>query len=273
MNTLPLIFLLDMDHSIIGESYLQVCRYEVQRAMKYKGDIKYLFDDFESGLLRPHFHSFIKLMKSRYSNAEFYIYTAAEKNWAAYMISSIERYTGIKLNRPIFSRSSCVFSNGRVLKSIDKILPVIFKKLKTKYNLNDINELKKQVILIDNNHVVTEVDFSRFVKCPAYEFVVASNVLTGIPESKLKSNLTSLIMTLAKYSLIQNMKYVSNDYYRILAHYYALLSECCKTCSSSTNQTKHDNDNFWLILERIFRNHNIKSFNKKVVSYINKNIA
>lgn len=269
--TSPLIFLLDMDHTIIGESYLQVCRYELYDTMKYKADPKQLFYEFDVGLLRPHFVSFIKLVNSKYPNAEFFIYTAAEKKWAAHMISNIERYMGIKFNRPIFSRQSCVISNNTVYKSIGKIVPVIFKKLKEKYTLNNINDLKKQIVLIDNNKVITDADAYRFIQCPSYEFIVASDVLTGIPEFKLQANITSLITILTRYNMFYSIKNITKDYHRVVSHYYIVLSELYKTCGSLDNKSKHENDKFWLNMERIFRNHNIKSFNHKVVRYINKN--
>ena len=63
------------------------------------------------------------------------------------------------------------------------------------------------------------------------------------------------------------------DIGKFFVYYYASLSELYKTQISPINKNIKDLDKFWLYMERIFRNHDIKSFNKKVVSYINKTLT
>jgi hypothetical protein len=276
--SLPLVFLFDMDGTLIGDSMIQLCRYELSQLMGFKYDYKLIKDELDNGLLRPHFESFIKTINIKYPYAEVFIYTAAQKEWASVMISFIEKHigNGFKFNRPIFSREYCLLDNGIVIKSIGKLAPIIYKKLKKKYNLQSSSDLKKQIVLIDNNHVIHSVDGYRFIKCPSYEHFVISNIIENIPEKKIKQYLTTIVAILGKYSFFNNsqMSSLSNSnnicVSKFYSNYYASLSDLYKKHSSHTNKSLKEGDRFWLSMERIFRNHNIKSFNKKVVVYINK---
>jgi hypothetical protein len=268
-----MVFLLDMDGTIIGDSVTQLCRYELFNNLGIKNDYSFMQEDIENGLLRPYFESFMKLMSIKYPNAEFFIYTAAEKKWASSMIGYIEKYIKIKFNRPIFSREYCVIENNNLKKSISKVLPIIYKKLKNKHQLQSIDQLSNNIILIDNNYVIKSSDQYRFIKCPSYEYFVPCNILSGISQRKLKQNIALIVAILGKYRILNsNQISTSIDVAKLYSIYYNSLAELYKASASSTNRTKKDTDTFWLHLERVFRNHEIKSLNKKVVSYMNKSI-
>lgn len=271
MSTLPLVLLLDMDHTIVGECSMQVARYSITTYLKHKHDVKSLMDDLENGLLRPYFESCIKLILTKYSNAELFIFTAAEKKWAHIMINCIEKLLNIKFNRPIFSREYCTSENGYLKKNITKLAPIIYRKLKSKYRLTHINQLKKQIVLIDNSHVVGENDAHRFIKCPSYEYCYPCDVLEGLSKSKIKHHMTSIGTIIQKYSGNTNLN-ATTDFLRFMSLYYAFLSEHYKNTSSQSNKNRKDLDTFWLMVEKIFRNHNIHSFSVKVVTYMNKNV-
>lgn len=268
---LPLVFVFDLDGTIIGESLLQACRYDLHRALREKPDTRAIMYEMENGLIRPHFQSFVKAIKSTYSNAEFFVYTAAETKWANTIISLIEKNVQIKFNRPIFSRTSCVLENGLVKKCLNKITPVVFRKLKNKYNLHKPDDLRRQLVLIDNTHVVGPHDVNRFVKCPTYDFFMPCDVLAHIPQRQIKNNLPIVANILSKYNITSNMKEVV-DPFKLLCYYYASLAEYYKMSSSIANKTKKESDRFWLVMERVFTHHHVKSFNKKVVAYINKKV-
>jgi hypothetical protein len=260
-----------MDGTLIGDSVIQLCRYELAISLGYKYDYKSIKEELENGLLRPYFESFIKMITIKYPNSEIFIYTAAEKRWASVMISFIEKYLGIKFNRPIFSREYCVVDSNTTIKSINKVLPSVYKKLKRKYNLESSEDLKKQIVLIDNNNVIRSIDGYRFIKCPSYEHFVVCNIIENIPDDKIKQNLSIIVSILGKYKFLHSSQISAyTDISKFYYYYYAALSELYKTHSSHSNKNNKEGDKFWLIMERIFRNHNIKSFNKKVVAYINK---
>jgi hypothetical protein len=271
MTTLPLIVLIDLDHTIIGDAALQFCRYELCKATGTKHDISNLMFDLQNGLLRPHFESFIKLLKTKYQYSEVYVYTAADKNWANFLVNAVEKYTNIKFNRPIFTREYCINDNGLLKKQIGKLAPTIYRKIKQKYNLSHISQIKKQFVMIDNNMVMTESDMHRFVKCPSYEYIVPCDVLSGIPSKRIKEHLEVIIKCTARYMGSQGLL-PSNDPHKFLIAYYTKLADIYKSTGALHIKNMKEADKFWLTIEKILRNHTLKSFNSKVVAYINKNV-
>jgi NLI interacting factor-like phosphatase len=272
MSVLPLVLLLDLDHTIIGDASFQVCRQDVCTQLGIKADPKSLAHDLESGLLRPYFESFIKYIYTKYPNAEVYIYTAAGKKWANIMISTIEKMLNIKFNRPIFSREYCVLDSGTYIKSMSKLSPLIFRRLKTRYKLTHISQLKKQFVLVDNNVTVRDQDAVRFVKCPSFEYFVPCNVVSWVPGKTLRDRLPDVLGILKRYGLFHEAVNVS-DPAKFWCLYYANLSEIYKKSLTSEVKNKKDSDKFWLYMERVFRNHTVTSFNSKVVEHIKKNIG
>ena len=269
---LPLVFLFDMDNTLISDASLQVARYELSLHLKQKHDLKALIDDLQNGLLRPHFESCVKLILTKHTNAELYIFTAAEKKWAYTMITAMEKLLNIKFNRPIFSREYCVVENGLIKKSITKLAPHIYKKVKAKYNLTHISQLKKQIVLIDNNMVVSNSDSHRFVLCPTYDHIVPCDVLQCIDRKKLRSDMVPIGTILHRYGAPLALT-SSSDHGKFMSIYYYWLAEVFRNSCSQSNKNKKDLDTFWLMIEKVFRNHTIKNFNPKVVTYINKNVS
>ena len=264
MSQPPLILLLDMDGTLIGDTTLQVCRNEIGRLIKRK--CRTLDDELSSGILRPHFESFVKTIKTRYQNIEIYIYTAADRQWANVMINCIECCLGMKFNRPLFCREHCIIENGTVIKSTSRILPIIYKKLKGKYNLKVQDALYKQVVLIDNSYVIISNERHKFIKCPSYEYFSPCDVISGLSDLDIDSHIGGITSILSKYKLISGEQ---TEAWKVKSQYYNTLSQLYKSASQSGNKNKKDADMFWLIMERIFRNYSFKSFNSKVVTYIN----
>ena len=267
---LPLILLIDMDGTIIGDTTLQVCRHEISLETNIKVNIDFLKDELASGLLRPYFESFIKMMKSKYDNIEIYIYTAADLQWAKYLISVIEKTIDIKFNRPIFSRNYCYADKGSLKKSVVKVLPVIYKNIKSKYHLQNITLLNKQVVMIDNNYVYHELEMQKFVKCPTYDYFAPCDMLSFVNNGILQKHFNNIMTIFAKYKLL---KVQNDDVLKMRQDYYNVLSLLYKNGGLSVNRVKLETDKFWLIMERLFTNYKFKSFNRKVVSYINTNVT
>jgi hypothetical protein len=260
--TKPLVFLIDMDGTFIGDTTLQLCRYDICKTLKIKNPFIDILFQIKNGLVRPHFESFIKTMKIKYPEAEFYVYTAAEGIWAATLIKYVETALDIKFNRPIFSRKSCIHEGSQMRKSISKVLPQIYKKLKVKYPaIESINDLHKNILLIDNNYVITSIDMYKFLKCPTYSSVVPIDPISGIPMEKIEKILPILI----RYGLLPKVV-EETDLKKVLAIYYTNIGQVFR-------QTKIDEtDRFWYYLEKIFRSHRIHSLNKKVVVYLQKSL-
>jgi hypothetical protein len=256
-----------MDGTIIGDTSFQTCKYDICNSIKVKFAINDIGYCVGNGIVRPYFESFIKTMKLKYPNAEFFVYTAAEMHWANTMIKAVEQTIGIKFSRPIFSRKSCLQYGKDVKKSLARVLPTIYKKLKTKYPIENINDIHKNTILIDNNNVVTPMDIDRFVKCSTYSHTCVMDVLSNIPLRKIHENIEIIKRILLRYGLLNKGMQEEKNINRIMGNYYALLGECYRNASYQ----QVGDDKFWHTMERVFRHHQINSLNKKVVAYLKKN--
>lgn len=129
---LPLVLLLDMDGTLIGNTHLQLCRHDLCATLKQRYDKRLIAQELKDGLIRPHLDVFLKSAKSRYPNLEIFVYTAAERKWATMLIKLIEREVGVRFNTPILAREQCYIEGGAMLKSLEKVAPIILKKLKSK---------------------------------------------------------------------------------------------------------------------------------------------
>ena len=157
-NLDPMVLLIDLDNTIIGNITPQINEYylikDINKKLKKinKNQIRYntklLHEELEKYIIRPKFSKFVRNI-NKYDNIELFIYTASENSWANYIIKQIEKVINYKFNRPIFTRNNLVINEkGKYRKSINVVKPLIIKclKKKKKYNLENI----KYIALIDN---------------------------------------------------------------------------------------------------------------------------
>jgi hypothetical protein len=139
-------------------------------------------------------------MRSRFPNVEFFVYTASDDDWAKYIIKVIEEASTIRFNKRIFSRSDCIFDqkSGHFMKSLNKLKPELFKILKSKYKLSNMDSLK-HILLIDNNHVLYENESHSLVKCPSYTSTIRVDMLRSLPMSFIKNNQELISMYILGY--------------------------------------------------------------------------
>lgn len=245
----PFVILLDLDNTIIGNVEPQL---EESNLMSYinslstKNNVKLnqnlLFNDFRKGLLRSKFQRFIKRMRDRFPNVEFFIYTASNKDWAKYIIKKIELHINFNFNKRIFSRNDCMFDSQRQVyyKSIKKITPDIFSVLKSKYNLigkkNEYNF--KHILLIDNNDVLRDEERKYWVKCPHYLNKVIINPFRSIPDMCIKQYYRQIGLYLWKKNY--------DNVYRFYADSFDTLARKHNVANTSS-------DNFWEHQLKIFK--------------------
>ena len=195
MSLSPLVILIDLDGTIQGDVNNQVQEYifldKLTKKLhggnvilkQNKMDVMY---DMEQKLLRPYFKSFMMMMKKHFEeDIELFVYTASEKKWANYIIPIIESLIGLKFNRPIFTRSDCIWNNtqNKYFKSIDSIHKKISRCLQTKYSkLNKNLTLKyNDMYLIDNNYTLIHGEEHKLILCPTYDYSVFCSPLRNIP--------------------------------------------------------------------------------------------
>lgn len=237
----PIIFLLDMDGTIVGDATLQLCQADINKAL----GVPFKFN--VTGLVRPHLESFLKTMKGE--SAEFFVYTAADPAWAACVIQAVEKDIGFKFNRPIFARPACIKTTNGYKKSISKVLPRVRTALKKRYALA---ELERRVVLVDNNKTIVPEHDSRFIMCPTYDAFSPRDVLAKLEHAAISEHHDKISATLHKYGFIPKHTY-RNDA-EFLWSYYAHLSKMIY--EAFKHQRCKPDDIFFLELERHFRANN-----------------
>jgi len=265
----PLIFILDLDGTIIGDCIYQTIIQNIENVAK-KNKIrttlnKQLQESYQpqSKLIRPFFESFITNIRSHFPNSQFYIYTASEKEWATKEINLIEKTHNLKLNRPIFSRNDCILdSSGQYKKSVNKILPMIQKN-----NKNNILD-QSNIIIIDNNDVFIDYN-SSFILCPSYNSIHFCDAwidlkVDSLNNSNLKDTIDKYIYTNKICQYDSTSKYC--DEINELRHkwYYKKLKKI-----NSINK-KYKNDRFWKKLTNIIIEKKISRFDKQSIEFIKK---
>lgn len=250
-NTPPLVFLLDLDGTMIGNIQPQIDEYylindinkEIKRAndKQIKYNTKILKEDLLKYVIRPKLNKFLKNIK-KYENIEIFVYTASSNDWAKYIIPQIESVIKFKFNRPILTRKNLVYIKDQpYIKSINKVKPLIYRSLKKKYKLNNINELK-YITLIDNTKNVL-VEKKNLVLCPTFDYTHQIDYLRMIPKDILKKY----------YIIIErnfNLKH-STNLYGFYSNYYELLTKLYSKCS--INNEVYLKDNYWHNFSRLLK--------------------
>lgn len=267
----PYVFILDFDGTIIGNISPQVCEWEILSKLA-PGKMKQFKDNLrsqlEQGLLRPYFSMFLDYMSHNFPNVEVFIYTASDVKWANVAISTVEQLYGIKFNRPLFTRTHCIKKNGEFRKSFDNIIPLIFNKLRQKYD-TDINYIRQNIVMIDNFHDVLIHDDKRLIKCPTYNHVIYYDVLRLIDESLIRSHYIEISKILNDYKLFPTIPTSSPFSYEVFkALYFTELSGNIK--SSIKLNSKHDT--MWNILISAFSKIDHHPFKDSSIRYINQKL-
>tara|TARA_B100000401_G_scaffold391634_1_gene298470 strand:- start:64 stop:666 length:603 start_codon:yes stop_codon:yes gene_type:complete len=121
------------------------------------------------------------IKKQHNGRVELFVYTASEKKWAYHIVPSIESVTGVKFNRPIFTRNECNMGK-QAHKSLVEVKPKIIRSLRKKYVSLTPNSLDNMIYLIDNSDVLEESQF--LLKCPTYSYTVHVDILRNIDADK-----------------------------------------------------------------------------------------
>tara|TARA_B100000242_G_C42926424_1_gene429616 strand:- start:73 stop:873 length:801 start_codon:yes stop_codon:yes gene_type:complete len=235
----PIVILLDLDNTMIGNISPQVQEYYLIKELnkeinksnnkQIKFNNKLLQEELKKYIIRPYLDKFIKNIKE-YKNIELFIYTASSDSWAKFLIPHIEKALDFKFNRPLLTRKN-VLNGGK--KSISHIKKLVFNSIKKKYELSTINKLK-YILLIDNTNNVL-VEKKNLVVCPDYNYIHEIDPLRNIPKNIIK-----------KYYIIIE-KYLnfphSHNLYDFYSIYYDFLK--IKFHKASSINKLYINDKYW----------------------------
>ena len=272
-NGLPYIFIFDWDGTIAGKVDFQSHQYSLHNTMKKHGfkplkqhPIPPAFYP-NAKLIRPGFASFVKAIKKIYPDAQFFIYTASEKQWANQEIAWTEKTHDIKFNRPLFTREDCtVDAVGNNRKSIARVFPRIMKSISKEYPLTGAQRqhvLEHNLLVIDNNAVYTDRT-DKLLLCPDYNYAVFENLLHGIPLDARKHPIVQQqLLTLINNGYLCTMPNDADDGMRSLAKQYHWLATKCKALSDINGSYEHDD--FWKFLKQAITQNQIKVFSPSII--------
>lgn len=267
----PILFILDLDGTIIGNCEYQVLLYDIMNNVRKISSAKFkkkIIENYKSKfkLTRPYFKYFYNSMKELYPNCLIYIYTASTKEWANFEILAIEKSNNIKFDRPIFARDFCISdSYGNYKKSINKIIPIIRKKNK------DVD--LSNMLIIDNNRVF--IDYTNnFVLCNTYDFILFQDVCDLISsQNKFLLNeletehVLSEFVKSGKVNKFYNENSMS-DNSKFLELKYKWLYKKHKDINRHNKRYLHDK--FWKDITNSMKSNSIDRFNKATIAHLIK---
>lgn len=264
----PLVILLDIDGTLIGNISPQLMTYELVKRLKHKTKLQYNVKELQAklndGIIRPHFKQFFEELTDL--GIEIFIYTASEKKWAEFIIKQIETCVGVKFNRPLFTRNNCELVGGKYMKKISFVRPMVIKALQKKYN-KIFTESRNRIVAIDNRRVYAADDEKYLILCSTYKYRLPDNVPLLVRKNifdenqSIINNFVSSIFPSYKFTTT-HMKFEKQFY----QYYVAELT------SSITSKPDAMSDIMFKIVKTLILNKNISSFTPEVVQYINKNI-
>lgn len=236
----PQFLFLDVDGTIIGDILPQIAEWEILRQFE-KTRIpqfkKNLNAQLQNGLLRPYFATFIDTMKENNQDIEFFIYTASEPVWANFIVNAIEKCTGVKFNRPLFTRTHC-FKN-KYQKTLHTVASLAYSKHTNK--CKSVNDFFSNSLLIDNNHVLSKQEESKLILCPTYNYKDTYDVLRLVSENVLVENYVEISRILYQYGLFPKI-YTDFSYQVFKSLYFSLIGNLIK----ENLKNKFPRDTFWL---------------------------
>lgn len=252
--------LIDVDGTMVGRVACAACQYDLlrltgaskgRRMAALKED---LIARLKHGIVRPHLDSFCKHAAA--AGIEMFVYTASDPKWAAFIVPCIEAALGVKFNRPLFTRTHCipVSSTGssavEYRKSIARVAPQVFARLRRRYALRSAKDLRDRVLLVDNTPdiVLDAAEGARVVTCPSYDYNYVFDVLAHVDVNALhrRAAMARIAPVLARYGLLPPSA-VSNPpatYQHLVQPYYERLARAI-TDAGPSNMAALSNDRFW----------------------------
>lgn len=263
----PLVYIIDLDGTIIGDITPQLLIYDIYNEIKMVDakmpiNVKTIQQNLRAGIIRPHFVEFYHQIRKFQPNAELFIYTASQPKWAEFIIKNIEQAAKIKFNRPILTRKDCVMVNDDISKSLYKIKNKLKGVLRKKYPSTDINNLLTvdNILIIDNNQVFpNSFDKKRLVQCPTYSFKIPENIPALFSLEVFKKHSRLFYNVFHRYNIM--LPYTSN-YYRFQKYFY-------QHYVKELDKLEQPHDKFWEMFREVIIRKNIQSFSENNVRFIN----
>lgn len=278
-DKLPYIFIFDIDNCIIGNVDYPIIESNLLDIIKMSCDSKNItqkckkninfVNELKKGLLRPYFVNFIKFIKKKYKNVELYVYTNSSYSWThGGLVENIEKASGVKFNKPYFTREN---SNFDFSKSLTNVYKIIVKNLVKKYrslnNKNMIKELfKNKVVFIDNIKDNLNDYPEKQITCPSYDFSYPYDILKKV-KRKYKFNNDIFKEKNIDEFIETNIK--SPKFYKKQTNKTAILEKAKWNYFKKKDKSLNKKDSFYKKLKEILKKNKIDKFTNENIEIIN----
>lgn len=271
----PLVIVLDMDGTIIGDIRPQLQLVELHKSLKAHDkkvnilNIKDFQSRLRSGIVRPYFSKFVKKLKEHNSNVEFFVYTASEKKWAHFLVPHIEKAAGVKFNRPIFTRDDCT---PDYKKTVSNIMGGILKSLKKRYGVLKRRDMEDRIVIVDNTNEVFDHNNQRFlIHCPTYDFKYPENIPTHITPNVFESHQSVITTCLNMPGTPSSQICRQHSYLDFQTMYYPHYVNVLNSVNASNKN--HLKDKFFAHFLELMIHKQISSFTPKTISYLRSKLS
>lgn len=280
---LPIIFVLDMDQCIIGNSeyilkYQNLINYFILKNCKNKkinGEIckisKDLWKQYEyPDFIRPYFKEFIFNIKKLFKNVEFFIFSFGTKEYVETTIEYVEEKIDFKFNRPLFTRDDGIRKiDNSYIKEINGFQEMIMNSIKSNYSKLEIEEIfNNRLIIIDDqkrfwdNHHLIECNPYSYMPVPYLDHSFLNLLRTNVDILNYIKNSDNL--------LLPNYLVSSTSQDDFFLNYHLYTSELINKNLKTNNEAIKDEFFKNLLKELKTRSKLKKPFTTKFIEDLNK---
>ncbi len=283
-SKLPIIFILDIDNTLIGNSseiikYNDLLTYIKTACIRSKLDkddsicIKKWTYKIVDNFYRPYLNDFFTGLKEINKNIEFFVFSLGTFEYVKDMVSLIEdKLDGITINKPYFTREkSFINDKYSYVKDINVYESVIIDKLKNKYpniSKNSKKIFEERTIIIDD--IAIWDDDYRHIKINPYEFYPIIEYDIHLLEFIYKND--------SLYNYVINTKCLNiergNTFQDFLMNYHIYMTNLYNTYNKS-NETELKDNIFKKLLESLKRRIRMKNMKitKEFINNLNKKLV
>ena len=241
----PVVFVFDLDGTIVSDVSALICEWQILKAFGVKDSMKQykraLGDSFDAGIVRPYFAKLIQAVATL-PHKYIFVYTASEGQWARFLCSCLERHYKVTFDH-VFTRAHCIKNNDtfELTKSIKRIYPRIVKHAQHKYNVTLSKDMKKHIVMIDNNYILPEQEQSMLLKCPSYTHDIAYDVLRFVPMTIANRHFLDIASMMLSYNIFPSKYHrssFSQNHFWVI--YYTHVADRFKALSKQVSSTRTD---------------------------------
>ena len=263
---LPLILILDIDQTIIGNSCTFEQEYYILNSIL---DDKKLLAKYNSSLdnylktidfIRPHFLDFIKFMKDKYGKIEIFLYTNSTFNRLDFLQFILSKYFKF---RKIYSRRESIGNNN---KGILVIYDDIIKTLKLTKHKKEI--LENNIIFIDDRANVLLDYNEKQIVCTRYN----NSYSYDLQEKLLKDYNIDILKDKKIMDHFRYYKYYDpkSDNLNRKDLFLYNIEKLIEQRTEVILNLKDKNNDFFLRLIEVIKKEKYKLFNTETIENINK---